>query len=248
MITRMSGFTRRFLKVWTHNATEVACCRFKYPAWARHPVGKCGFLLLLFGMVSPAHSGESVVDGSVNLAWWSNNFSASAIDPSFDAGTVGAEAEVWWQQKWGLKGSLFKSDILESNSREGPDFLSIDLKRRVISASRNNFLAMGLGWESIDFGGEADTKGPRLVLQGSLGLTPILSVYGQTAWLPALEESPRMADPNGFEFEAGIALKPFPFLSFRAGYKQFRLDFKSLEGANETSKSKGVIIGAGVDF
>ena len=57
-----------------------------------------------------------------------------------------------------------------------------------------------------------------------------------------------MSDPDGFEFEAGIAVKPFPFLSFRAGYRQFQLDFKSLEGANETSKSKGVIIGAGVDF
>ena len=205
-------------------------------------------ILLIVGMVSPVQSDEPAFDGNVNLAWWSNNFSATAIDPSFDAGTVGGEAEVWWQHRWGLKGSLFKSDILESNSKEGPDFLSIDLKRRVISASRNNFMALGLGWESIDLGGGGDTQGPRLVLQGSLGLTPVLSVYGHTAWLPALEESRRMSDPDGFEFEAGIAVKPFPFLSFRAGYRQFQLDFKSLEGANETSKSKGVIIGAGVDF
>lgn len=254
MIAQISGFTRHLLKAWNNISAEVVFsgirdnCFCKARGRICQSAGKWGLVVLIFGMVPPALSDEPAIDGNVNLAWWSNNFSATAIDPSFDAGTVGGEAEVWWQHRWGLKGSLFKSDIVESNSQDGPDFLSIDIKRRVVSASKNNFLALGLGWESIDLGGGGDTQGPRLVVQGSLGLTPVLSVYGHTAWLPALEESQRMSDPDGFELEAGIKVKPFPFLSFRAGYRQFQLDFKSLEGANEASKSKGVIIGAGVDF
>ncbi len=205
-------------------------------------------LLIVGGIATPALSDEPGIDGSFNLAWWSNNFSANALDASFDAGTVGAEAEVWWSQRWGLKGSLFKSDVLESNSKEGPDFLSVDLKRRLISPTKNSFLAVGLGWESMDLGKGADTQGPRFLLQGSLGLTPVLAIYGHTAWLPVMGDSEQLNDPRGFEFEAGIALNPFPFLSLRAGYRQFNLDFKSLEGADEASKSKGVILGAGVEF
>ena len=205
-------------------------------------------LLTAGGFCNPVLAEESGVDGSAYLSWWSNNFSANALDASFDAGTVGAEGEVWWAQKWGIKGSLYKSDVVESNSREGPDFLSVDIKRRLISPTENNFLALGLGWQDVEFGKGVDTQGYRLLLQGGLGLTPVLSIYGHTAWLPGMVESDELEDPKGLEFEAGIALKPFPFISFRAGYRTFKLDYVSIQGANETSKSKGVIIGAGVTF
>lgn len=205
-------------------------------------------LLTAGGFCNPVFAEESGVDGSAYLSWWSNNFSANALDASFDAGTVGAEGEVWWAQKWGIKGSLYKSDVVESNSREGPDFLSVDIKRRLISPTENNFLALGLGWQDVELGQGVDTQGYRLLLQGGLGLTPVLSIYGHTAWLPGMVESDELEDPKGLEFEAGIALKPFPFVSFRAGYRTFKLDYVSVQGANEQSKSKGVIIGAGVTF
>ena len=196
----------------------------------------------------PVLSDDSGVDGSAILAWWSNDFSADALDASFDVGTVGAEAEVWWSQKWGIKGSFLKSDVLESNSGEGPDFLSVDLKRRVISPTKNNFLALGLGWERVDLGKRADTRGPRFLLQGGLGLTPVLAVYGHAAWLPIMDDSEELQDPKGFEFEAGIAINPFPHVLLRAGYRQFDLDFESLDGGDETSTSRGLILGAGVEF
>lgn len=206
------------------------------------------FLFTAACLFNPAMAEESGVDGSFYLAWWSNNFSANALDASFDAGTVGADAEAWWGHKWGLQGSLYKSDVLESNSREGPDFLSIDVKRRLISPTRNNFLALGLGWQSVELGQGADTQGYRFLMQGGLGLTPVLSLYGHVAWLPGMVASDELEDPRGLEFEAGIAIKPFPFLSFRAGYRQFRLDYESIEGEDETSKSTGVIVGAGLIF
>ena len=212
---------------------------------------RCLLLLVLFtvgALLNPVTAEESGVDGSAYLSWWSNDFSANAVDASFDAGTVGADAEVWWRQRWGIKGSLYKSDVVESNSGDGPDFFSIDIKRRLISPTENNFLALGLGWQTVDLAKGADTQGYRFLLQGGLGLTPVLSVYGHTAWLPGMVESDEIGDPKGLEIEAGIALKPFPFVSFRAGYRTFMLDYVSLEGANETSKSKGIIVGAGVTF
>ena len=213
---------------------------------------RCLLLLMLFTtgglLMNPASAEESGVDGSAYLSWWSNNFSANALDASFDAGTVGADAEVWWRQRWGIKGSLYKSDVVESNSRDGPDFLSFDVKRRLISPTENNFLALGLGWQTVDLTNDADTQGYRFLLQGGLGLTPVLSVYGHTAWLPGMVESDEIGNPKGLEFEAGIAIKPFPFVSFRAGYRAFRLEYVGLEGAKETSKSRGVILGAGLTF
>ncbi|MFC1681754.1 hypothetical protein ACFL1S_08265 [Pseudomonadota bacterium] len=205
-------------------------------------------LLTVGVLLNPVTAEESGVDGSAYLSWWSNNFSANAVDASFDAGTVGADAELWWRQRWGIKGSYYKSDVVESNSGDGPDFFSIDVKRRLISLTENNFLALGLGWQTVDLAKDGDTQGYRFLLQGGLGLTPVLSVYGHAAWLPGMVESDEIGDPKGLEFEAGIAVKPFPFVSFRAGYRTFTLDYVSLDGANETSKSKGIIVGAGVTF
>lgn len=205
--------------------------------------------LICLGLaILPANAEEPVLDGQVNLAWWSNNVDVDPVDASFDAGSVGGDAEAWWRHRWGLKGSLYKSDVVQTNSSAGTNFLSIDLKRRVLSATEHNFLALGLGWENINVGESVDTYGPRLVVQGSLGVTPLLSIYGHTAWLPALQESDQLQNPDGIELEAGLALRPLPNLSFRAGYREFRLDFKSLEGANDSAKSKGVMFGAGVNF
>lgn len=198
--------------------------------------------------LNSAAADESGVDGSAYLNWWSNDFSANALDASFDAGTVGIDGEAWWAQRWGIKGSLYKSDVVESNSGEGPDFLSVDVKRRLLSPSENNFLALGLGWQSVDLTREADTEGYRLLLQGGLGLTPMLSLYGHAAWMPGLVSSAEVGDPKAVEIEAGVAIKPFPFVSFRAGYRTFKLDYVSAQGANEESTSKGVLVGAGVTF
>ena len=205
-------------------------------------------VLWVTGVTSWAHADEPTIDGNVNLAWWSNNVSASALDPSFDIGSVGGNADLWWRRRWGLGGSLFQSDVAEANSAAGQDFTSIDVKRRILSPTQNNFLALGLGYENIGLGVDGNTQGPRLLLEGRLGLTPIVYVYGQTAWLPALEDTGRIADPDGLELEAGVSINPLPYLSFRAGYREFRLDFKSLEGANESTRSKGVVFGAGIHF
>lgn len=205
-------------------------------------------LLLTGGALPQICAAESEIDGDLNLNWWSNTTSADALDASFDVGSAGGDAELWWRRRWGMKGSLYKSDVVENQSAQAPDYLSVDFKRRLFSATRNNFLALGLGWESIDLGNGSDTHGPRFLLEGRLGVTPMVSLYGHTAWLPKLEETNDFEDPDGLEIEAGLAVKPLPHLSFRAGYREFRLDFKSLEGVNESSKSKGVIFGAGIHW
>lgn len=200
--------------------------------------------------VPQAHADENLFDGSVSLAWWSNNVSTNVLDASYDVGSIGAEVEFWWR-RWGLKGSYFEADVIDNDSTQGQDFLSVDLKRRIFSPTRNSFVALGLGWENIELGtvGDgADTQGARLLLEGRLALTPIFHLYGHAAWMPSLEDTQATKDTKGREFELGLAVKPLPHISLRVGYRQFRLDFKSMDGADESSKSSGVILGAGVHW
>lgn len=214
----------------------------------RHPL----FLsaVIFASMLPLLHANEPLSDGNANLVWGPHNVSADAFDASFDVGTMDTEGEVWWR-RWGLKTGYFESDVVDNNSGEGLDFANVDMKRRLLSATQNSFVALGLGWENIALGnvGEDDnTQGPRLLLEGRLGVTRLLHLYGYSAWLPSLKETGQLQDPSGFELAAGLSVKPIPHLSFRAGYRELRLDFKSLQGANESSKTQGVVLGAGIHW
>ena len=207
-------------------------------------------VIVFTSAVSLLHADEPLVDDNANLDWWVNSISADPLDGSFDLGDAGPEGEVWWR-RWGLKASYFKSDVDDTSSEEGMTLLSVDFKRRFVSATRNSFISLGLGWENValdDVDEEHETQGLRLSLEGRLGVTPLLHLYGHGAWLPSLRETERVQDPRGLELEAGLSVEPIPHLSFRAGYREFRLDFKSLQGANESSKSQGVVFGAGVHW
>ena len=207
-------------------------------------------VILFTSAVSLPHADEAVVDNNGNLYWWGSNVGVDSPDPSFDLGAKGPEEEVWWR-RWGLKASYFKSDINDPSSEEGMTLLSVDFKRRLTSAARNSFISLGLGWENVELeevDGDTDTQGVKLSLEGQLGITRLLRLYGYGAWFPSLEETERVHDPRGIKLEAGLSVKPIPHLSFRAGYREFRLDFKSLQGPNESSKSQGVVFGAGVHW
>jgi len=186
-------------------------------------------------------------DGEIGLLWWSNDFSTDVSEGETEGGAFGGHAEVWWDDAWGLKGSLYRSD-LEDTGFESTDHLSIDVKRRLFSLTDNSFVAVGLGWEDIDLEDGTDSSGARLLLEGRVGVLGTLYLYGQTAWFPSLDDAGQRTDLNGNEYEAGLSYDPFPFLSLRAGYRRFKLDFDDSTGTGISSETRGFIFGAGLHW
>ena len=161
-----------------------------------------------------------------------------------DTNYYDSTAEFWWQGKWGVSGRwLQEEDNRLSTSTLVLDYYSLDLKRRLFGGDMDDYLAVGLGWENLQWNGNG-SEGPRVVLEGRVGIGDILSFYGQTAWMPELYSDNGIGDLEGNRFEAGISLQPAPHFSLRAGYRHLRLDPGSAtnEGGGE---SNGFILGGG---
>ena len=204
--------------------------------------------VLFFVCMVPIHQADgSTFEDSAKPDGWSNNDRAHVFNVGFDTSALEAKPKAWWR-RWGLEASYFKGDGVDDDHEHSLDFISVDAKRRLFSTTQNGFVTLGVGWTNIelnDVGETDDTQGLRLSLESRLGVAHLLHLYGHSAWYPELEDTSRLKQPNGFAVEAGLTVKPIPQLSFRAGYREFRLDFKSLQGANESSKSQGVVFGAG---
>ena len=184
------------------------------------------------------------IDGEVGLHWWANNFEADISDGEIDAGALGARGELWFDQKWGLSGQLYRSD-LEEDDLDDAEYLNIDFKRRVFSLTDNSFLALGLGYQDVNIDNDS-SKGARILVEGRVGLGGVVYLYGQTAWFPELEDFNNRSNVDGTEFEAGLSFDPLPFMSVRAGYRRFKIDYTNeLNNSDESAKSTGFVIGAG---
>ncbi len=165
------------------------------------------------------------------------------LDGDLDVGSFSARAEAWWSDSWGLKGAYYNADLEQGDLQDRRRF-SLDLKRRLISPTENTFLAAGVGWENIQMETGGSSSGLRLSLDGRVGLVGIVSLYGQAAWMPSLGDADGFVDMSGMEFETGVVLDPLPFLSIRAGFRQFDLDYSS-GGDPGSTRASGIILGTG---
>ncbi len=211
-------------------------------------VDHSGLRILGIGLMVAGLSMSSVwaagpLDGSVGIEWWNTQYSGSLLDGDLDAGSFSARAETWWGDSWGLKGAFYSADLEQGNLQDQQRF-SLDLKRRLISPTENTFLAAGIGWENIQMEAGGSSSGLRLSLDGRVGLVGMVSLYGQAAWMPSLGDTNGFSDISGMEFETGVVLDPLPFLSIRAGFRQFDLDYNS-GGDSGATRASGVILGTG---
>ncbi len=188
------------------------------------------------------------VDGEVTALYWDSDTDVSGV--SEGSGDVAARAELWFFKKWGVSAGYFQP------SPEGADmeYLNLDAKYRVFSPTEGNFLAVGLGWQTVDLsgGGEsADTSGPRVVAEGRFSVK-IVYLYGRVAWLPKLDDieigEGSLTNGDGQELEAGIQIKPFPFFQIFAGYRANKMSFDAPEGGTFEIENKGPIAGIGFNF
>lgn len=205
------------------------------------------FILFLPLWLILAHSNSFAlgpVDGEVGIYWWANEFEADFSDGEIDAGALGGRGEIWFDQKWGMGGQLYQSDLEEDNLDDA-EYLNIDFKRRIFSLTDNTFLALGLGWQDVSIENES-SNGARVLLEGRVGLGGVVYLYGQTAWFPDLDDFSNRSNVDGTEFEAGLSFDPLPFFSLRAGYRKFKIDYTNNYNNNdESARSTGFVIGAG---
>jgi len=140
-------------------------------------VGLC--LGLLMG--APAQA-LGPIDGELGLTIWGvGDYSNLA----FDAPMVGAYGELWLNERWGLRGSLYRINE-EAVVQASDEQTFIDLKYRLLSVSSNTFLALGLGWNQERFGAEGSLSAPRLMAEGRLDPLGFLRPYVEAGWTPSL--------------------------------------------------------------
>jgi len=188
------------------------------------------------------------IDGEVGLNWWANDFDADLGDGDVNAGAVGGHLQLWWNESWGLKGALYRSDLADAGDADDVDYLSLDLKRRVISATENNYLAAGVGYQHLDLRG-GDTQGLRLLVEGRVGLAGAVWLYGHSAWMPVFDDTAARENQDALELEAGIGFTPLPFLKLSAGWRKFALDFtNTATGSGRSNSASGPVFEAGLKW
>lgn len=188
------------------------------------------------------------VDGEATVNWWANDFDTDLGGGDIDAGAFGGQVQLWWDQKWGLSGALYRSDLADAGGDDDIDYLSVDLKRRLISPTEHNFIAAGLGYQHLGMPG-GDASGGRLLLEGRVGIVGAVYAYGQTAWMPFFGDTDAREDLDAFEFEAGVGFSPLPFITLSAGWRKFDLNFTdTATDMDRDNTASGPVFEAGVKW
>jgi len=206
------------------------------------------FLLIiasLLSVVSIKSFALGPVDGEIGIALWENDFKADISSAEVDAGSLFIYGETWVGEKWGIRGAWFDSD-LESTEFSNQSRYQLEVRRRLLSASDNTFLALGAGLEKIDLENGSDSSGFRISTEGRLSFTGIIFLYGKYAWVPSMGDAGNFDDISATEIDVGIHITPLPFVSLRLGYLEYDLDYNlTAPGLAGGSDSSGFYLGGG---
>ena len=182
------------------------------------------------------------VDGEVGALWWQNDLEMSngTTSTSVDGSAPGFRAEVWLIDRYGVLANQYSSDT-DGIGTESADYTSIDFMWRPFSPTKNNFVAFGLGWQQMDLGNTfgGTTSGPRLSVEGRVGLMDVLYAYGLGSYAPSLDEpTPALGTLDGLdshELELGVSWKMAPFVSLRVGYRENSVGFTQTAESSTSS-------------
>ncbi len=202
-----------------------------------------GYILL--AMASTSSHALGPVDGEIGIALWNNEYQVDLSQGDIDAGSTMIYGETWLGDTWGLRGAWFDSDLdgvgIPNQSRT-----QLEVRRRLLSASDNNYFALGAGIEQLDLINGQDTSGFRISAEGRAGLPGSIFVYGKFAWTPDLGDAGNFKDISAREVDAGIHITPMPFLSIRLGYLDYEVDFdNATTGRSGASSTSGFYLGTG---
>lgn len=196
--------------------------------------------MLLAGLVVAAATLPALaigpIDGEIGAVYWANEYDTRgglASLASEDANAPGYRAEVWLFERYGLRAGVYTSD-LEDVGMESSEYASVDLLWKAFAPSKNNFLAVGAGWQEMDLtavGLDGETSGGRLSVEGRVS-AGFVYFYGQGSFLPEMDDAEsstgtdgRFEELTGHEVEVGVSWKLLPFVSLRTGYRTHSMEF-----------------------
>jgi hypothetical protein len=195
-------------------------------------------LALLLASFPAAAAGP--VDGEVTVYYWLSETDLDGVQA--DSGAPGGRASLW-MQRLGVSGAVFRPDPESPLEPLERDDLQLDVQWRIVNVTENNWLALGAGWQAVEFaeGGEAETSGVRLTAEGRVGYLPDLD--------DLVLQGTSLTGGKGHEVEVGVQLKPFPFVQFFAGFRQRQMTFDLPASGGETEiEDSGFFAAAGVNF
>ncbi len=207
-------------------------------------------LTVLFLLVSSSAMALGPVDVEARVMYWKGD--ASIDEGSADMDGYGAEFDLWFTNKLGVTANFWSvegKDMLQGFEK---DYMSLDVKWRLLSPTEHNYLAVGVGYQDTDVGtpfGTFDTPGFRLVVEGNVGLVGILQGYGTLAYMPILDQlDDEFDDGSGMEYEFGVQIK-FAVVGIYAGYRMHDMEFDFTDGPGSVSlKDDGFVAGVGFEF
>ncbi len=213
---------------------------------------------LLTGLLAAACAGAPAlalgpVDVELGVDYWQNDLELSSDEGSDEDGgdAVGYHA-AFWITRFGLRVSQYESD---TDNLASVKFQSADVMYRLFKLTENNRLSVGAGLERMKFetGLGSDTAdGPRVAVEGRVGLFHLLYGYGEAAYYPSLSDveiaGTTLQDPSGYEYELGLAIHPWPFLWLKAGYRQQSVSVDFAGGGSGDIEAEGWLAGATFKF
>jgi len=208
---------------------------------------------LAAALVPPA-SAAGPVAGEVTALYWG---SSTTIDtaPSEHSYDAAARADLWFVKKLGVSASWYRPQPEDALGQvDSMQYANVDLKWRFLSPTKNNFFALGAGWQQVeaaDVFADETTSGPRVVAEGRVSFVKVLYGYGRAAWLPALKDWELLGTPmtggKGYEAEAGLQIKPAAFIQIFLAYRLSHTEFESAGGPFDVDHD-GPVLGFGVNF
>ena len=187
-------------------------------------VGVC--LLAAAGLSTRPASALGPVDIELGAMYWDAD--TEIVEVSESASSPAIFGNVWMKNALGFGVSHYSAAPEGSLDGADSDYTAIDAKWRFMNATRNNFVAVGLGAEQVGFVDDS-TISPRLVVEGRVSLKMVY-FFGNAAYLPTLGDMTIEGTPvdgkDGMELEAGVGFHPIPLLSINLSYKSNDMDFE----------------------
>jgi len=160
-----------------------------------------------------------------------------------DESNYSARAEYWNETSWGIAGSIEINDLQIINVPKNSSTRNFDVKKKLFSSEKQtSFLALGLGWQDINYGDSIDAEGINFSLLGELSLTNNLLVYGKGSIFEGLNTDYSV---SGYRFETGVTYKTGKQFSFSAGV---RLDELDDQLSNSETVSSSFLLGTHLSF
>jgi hypothetical protein len=183
------------------------------------------------------------VDIELGAMYWDAD--TEIVDVSESASAPALFGNVWLKNALGFGISRYEATPGGSLDGADSDFTSVDAKWRFLNATRNNFVAVGLGAEQLGIVDDS-TIAPRLVVEGRVSVKMVY-FFGKGAYLPSIGEMTIEGIPvngkTGMELEAGVGVHPIPLMSINLSYKSNQIDLEDENLGEVTIDNTGPMLG-----